>query len=179
MTGTRLGEATGFRWVDIDFQCNQVTTRGQLQRVGGALIYIASTKTSRVRALPLSADLTAMLAELQREQWLQGLYDPDGIALLNPHGRRLDPKYDRDKLNALCERAGFKRVSLHKLRHTAATLALAETGDLHSVQKLLGHAQISLTANTYGHAVDKAQRRVTSAIVRALEGRDSLHRVHS
>lgn len=40
------------------------------------------------------------------------------------------------------------------------TLALAETGDLHAVQKMLGHSQIALTANIYGHAVDASQKRV-------------------
>lgn len=172
MTGARLGEATGVRWQDIDFRLDQVTVRGQLQRVGGNLVYIPSTKTSRVRVLPLSGELVNRLKAIRLEQEELGHADPDGVALLNPHGRRLDPKYVRDKLTALCTKAGVKVVSPHKLRHTAATLALAETGDLHAVQKLLGHAQISLTANTYGHAVDKAQRRVTSAIARALEGDD-------
>jgi integrase len=49
-------------------------------------------------------------------------------------------------------------------RRAAATLALGATGDLHAVQKMLGHAQISLTANLYGHGTAEAQKRVANAL---------------
>ena len=169
-TGTRIGEASGIRWQDIDFKAETVTIRGQLQRIEGQLQYRATTKTNQVRVLPLSSDLAARLRELMGRDMIAYQPDPDGIVFLNPAGRRLDPKYVRTKLMRLCEQAGVQPVSPHKLRHTAATLALSETGDLHAVQKMLGHSQIALTANIYGHAVDASQKRVASAVERVLRG---------
>jgi integrase len=49
-------------------------------------------------------------------------------------------------------------------RHTAATLAHAATGDIHAVQKLLGHSQVSLTSDLYGHSSTEAQKRVSNAL---------------
>lgn len=98
---------------------------------------------------------------------IDGIQAPEGIAFLNVYGRRLDPKYVANRLKALCREAEIPEVSLHKLRHSAATLALAETGDLHAVQKLLGHQQVSLTADLYGHATAETLRPVADAIERA------------
>jgi integrase len=104
------------------------------------------------------------LQELKSRQLVEGISDPDGMVFLNPYGRRLDPKYVRDRLAELCRSAGVPVVSPHKIRHTAATLALGATGDLHAVQKMLGHSQISLTANLYGHGTAEAQRRLANAL---------------
>ena len=68
------------------------------------------------------------------------------------------------RLKTVCAVAGVPPVSPHKLRHTAATLALMTMGDLHAVQKLLGHQQQSLTANLYGHGVLESARRANDGI---------------
>jgi integrase len=95
---------------------------------------------------------------------VEGIQDPDGIVFLNPYNRRLDPKYVRDRLKELCREAKVPIISPHKARHTAATLALGATGELHTVQKMLGHAQVSLTANLYGHGTAEAQKRVANVL---------------
>ena len=90
--------------------------------------------------------------------------DEDGIVFLNPSGRRFHSKYVWSHLRATCVAAGIRAVSPHKLRHTAATLALETTGDLHAVGKMIGHAQIALTADLYGHADAGRLRLVTDAL---------------
>lgn len=167
-TGLRVGEATGIRWQDLDLKGRRVHVRGQLQRLDGKLRYKEATKTKEERAVPISASLAERLKVLQAERLVDAEQDPDGIAFLNAEGRRLDPKYVSGRLKAACLAAGVPPVSPHKLRHTAATLALMETGDLHGVQKLLGHKQVSLTADLYGHATAQALQGVTDAIERVL-----------
>lgn len=167
-TGTRIGEATGVRWQDIDLSAGTVVIRGQLQRQEGRLLYRPSTKTNTVRTLALSTKLVTAMTELREVQRKAGVADPEGIAFLNPQGRRLDPKYVGNHLKKLCRAAEVPEVSPHKLRHTAATLALAATGDLYAVKTMLGHKQIRLTADTYGHAVDQSHRKLASAIEQAL-----------
>jgi len=101
-TGARIGESTGIRWADIDFNSNTVTIRGQLQRIDGKLRYRATTRTNQIRVLPLSLELVKQLPVLQALDHQYGSADPDGIVFLNPDGRRLDPKYMRNKLARLC-----------------------------------------------------------------------------
>ncbi|MCB8933754.1 MAG: tyrosine-type recombinase/integrase [Chthonomonadaceae bacterium] len=60
-TGTRIGEATGVRWVDLDLPARQVHFTGQLQRDGSKLVRRVGTKTNQDRILPIGSDLVAAL----------------------------------------------------------------------------------------------------------------------
>lgn len=160
MTGTRLAEASGLRWQDVDLAKGTARIEGQVLRVGGELKYIAGTKTNQIRDLQLADSLVESLRVLRSRALVENVQDPDGIVFLNPYGRRLDPKYVRDRLRELCIEANVPVISPHKARHTAATLALGATG----VQRMLGHSQISLTANLYGHGTAEAMKRVASAL---------------
>jgi Phage integrase family len=59
---------------------------------------------------------------------------------------------------SLVRRAKLTRVRLHDLRHSYATLSLAAGADLKTISTALGHSTISITANTYIHAVEALQR---------------------
>lgn len=168
LTGTRIGEATGVRWQDLDLQKGFVRIRGQLQRIEGKLTYRPVTKTNQDRAISISPSMVEALNKLKIVQEVNGMTDPEGIVFLNAEGRRLDPKFVSKKLAKVCEAAKVPVVSPHKLRHTAATVALAETGDLHGVMKMLGHQQVSLTADLYGHATAETLRSVTNAIEKSI-----------
>lgn len=153
-TGTRIGEAAGLRWQDVKLGENPTATiAGQLQRFPGeGLQWMPGTKTNQIRTLALTETAATMLKELKARQLLEEISDPDGIVFLNADGNRVDHKFAGARLKSYCRQAGVPEVSPHKLRHTAASLMLAATGDLHAVQKTLGHAQVALTANLYGHA---------------------------
>jgi integrase len=58
----------------------------------------------------------------------------------------------------MVERAGLRRVRLHDLRHTAASLMLAQDVSPRVIMEVLGHSQISITMNTYSH-ISEAQSR--------------------
>jgi integrase len=163
-SGTRLAEASGVRWQDVDLTSGAVRIQGQLLRLDKKLQYIPGTKTNQIRMLQLPDAVIELLKAARAKQMIEGTTDPEGIVFLNPYGRRLDQKYVRDRLTELCTRAEVKIISPHKTRHTAATLAHAATGDIHAVQKLLGHSQLSLTADLYGHSSMEAQKRVSNAL---------------
>ena len=56
------------------------------------------------------------------------------------------------------ERADLPRIRLHDLRHTAASLMLAEGVQARVIMQTLGHSQISITLNTYGHVSQELSR---------------------
>lgn len=163
-SGTRLAEASGVRWQDVDLATGAVRIQGQLLRLDTKLQYVPGTKTNQIRVIQLPDAVVELLKAAKAKQMIEGTTDAEGIVFLNPYGRRLDPKYVRDRLRELCIEAGVKVISPHKTRHTAATLAHAATGDIHAVQKLLGHSQVSLTSDLYGHSSMEAQKRVSNAL---------------
>lgn len=168
VTGARIGEARGIRWQDVDLLNRRVRIAGQLQREGGKLTYRPTTKTHQDRILPIPTWMADEFQALKGSQMVEGIEDPDGIVFLNPEGRRMDDRWYSRQLSAACERAKVPIVSPHKLRHTAATAAMWETGDLHAVQKMLGHQQVALTANLYGHATAESLRPMMEKLGRTI-----------
>ncbi len=68
----------------------------------------------------------------------------------------------------LAERAGVRLVRFHDLRHTTATLMLAQGIDVRTVADILGHADVSTTLRTYVHTTEGSTRRAALAIGEAL-----------
>lgn len=60
--------------------------------------------------------------------------------------------------HALLAEANLPRIRFHDLRHTAATLLLAQGVSPRTIMETLGHSQISLTMDTYSHALPSLQR---------------------
>jgi len=169
----RIGEGTGVRWQDIDFDRREVRICGQLQRVKGKLEYRPTTKTNQDRVIPINGTLYGELLQLRQRHEAMRFDDPDGLAFLNQFGRRMDQKYFLNHLARLCRQAGIKVVSPHELRHTAATIGLMSNGNLHAVKELLGHSQVSLTADLYGHALLESKRGLTNDLEEAFQATPS------
>lgn len=172
-TGLRVGEVTGLAWSDVDFERETLSIRHQLQRINGRL-QLKGLKSERShRTLPLIGTAReAMRAQkgyqvLQRSALGEDFNEHD-LVFVNPEGRPLDPKYVNNRLKEIMVKAKLPPMSFHKLRHTAATLMLAEGIPLNQVRDQLGHSQISLTANIYGHAVPTALRPAAEALERAM-----------
>ena len=77
-------------------------------------------------------------------------------------GSRLGARQIQLRFAALCQKAGMvRRVSIHSLRHTFATRLYEKTGDLHLVQRALGHRQIT-TTEVYARVGDEQLRRAVA-----------------
>jgi len=72
----------------------------------------------------------------------------------------------------LCAAAEVRRLRVHDLRHTCATLLLAQGVPLRVVMELLGHSAIGVTANTFGHVVPTLMHDATEQLHEALAGED-------
>ena len=83
---------------------------------------------------------------------------------VHPQGRNADqPNYATTRFRTLTGRAGLPPVRLHDLRHGAASLAHEAGADLKTVQDLLGHSSIVVTADTYTSVLPDVQRRCADA----------------
>jgi integrase len=195
MTGLRLGEATGLAWDDVDLEAPSLRVRMQLQRVEGKLIRKEAKSRSSRRTLSLATSALAALQDQKAQQmlWKAKLeekreatnkkraarseellpakpFNEMGLVFTMTDGLPLDPKTVHDALARMCAAAEItKPISFHKLRHTAATHMAASGVPLVVLKDVLGHSQISLTANTYSHAVPAALKEATDALERAYQ----------
>ena len=168
-TGMRQGELLGLQWRDIDFARSSVTVRRQLSEGGAGGPELAELKTEKSRrsiALPASA------IESLRRHRERCSAEPMPTALLFTADRG-GPIFKRNLLRRwfypLLERAGLPRVRFHDLRHTHASLLLAEGVHPKVVQERLGHSQVSVTLDVYSHVAPSLQVEA-AAKVEALLG---------
>ncbi len=175
--GMRSGEVLALRWDDIELDHNQPRLRvtGSLQfQTGRGLVRVPPKTAHSRRTLLLSPPHVSALRAVRAEQaklrlMSPGDFNPGNYVFTTVRGTPIDPSNDRKSWLELLDAAGVRRVRRHDARHTAATLLLSAGAGIASVQKVLGHANIATTVDTYGHltAEDGAAftARVTDAIV--------------
>ena len=73
-------------------------------------------------------------------------------------GGPIHPRNDYRSFRALLRKAGLRRVRIHDLRHTTASLLLSQGVSPRVVMEILGHSQISVTMNTYSHVSPELSR---------------------
>ena len=98
-------------------------------------------------------------------------WQDSGLVFTSPIGTPLDPRNLTREFQAMLSAApGVPRVRFHDLRHTAATLLLAQGVDPRTIMETLGHSQISLTLNTYSHVLPTLQHDAANKLDAILNG---------
>lgn len=169
LAGLRRGEMLGLRWKDVDLNGeNPVIHIVQTRVVAGGIEYIKPPKTKAgKRDIPVPKALVQILknAELQyKANKLKGGKDfiDSGYVITKSNGEAYRPDgvsihYERF-MYKVKEEHNIPYKSLHKLRHSYATLLIDGGANPKVVQKNLGHEDISMTLGTYAHAYSERQR---------------------
>lgn len=161
--GLRQGEALALRWEDVDLDAGTLTVRASLQRVGGHLVPVEPKSRTSYRTLPLPTFAIAALREHRRRQRQDRLlagsaWHETGYLFTTTVGTPLDGPTVTHGLQRHLAAAGLPRLRFHDLRHSCASLLLAEGVNPRTVMELLGHSQVSLTLNTYSHVLPALTR---------------------
>lgn len=147
--GLRIGEALALRWDAVDLAARTLAVERTWS--AGAL---GPPKRGGARTVDVSRQLWATLRWLDRERRQQARRTnrlPVPWVFPSRAGRPLDYARVRHAFAEAVRRAGLPgRLTLHSLRHTYASLLLAEGRSPAYVQRQLGHASIALTVDTYG-----------------------------
>jgi len=171
--GLRRGEALGLRWCDVDLVDGRVQVCQTLQRAGGRLVLVPPKTERSRRSIPLpevaTAALSAHRAAMTSEADAQGrTLESDGLVFTTSIGTPLEPRNVNRSFTALLAKAGLRHVRLHDLRHTCATLLLAQGVAPRVVMDTLGHSAIAVTMNTYSHVMPSLQREAAQRMDDAL-----------
>jgi integrase len=165
--GLRQGEALGLRWEDVDLTEGQLHVRVQLQRVDGEF-GLAEVKTRRSKRpidlpAPLIDQLRAYRARQLQERLLMGeRWEDHGLVFTTMWGTPLHRSDVTRRFQRILKRAWLPRKRFHDLRHTCASLLLAQGVPLHEVSELLGHSGIQITKDVYGHLYRDRRREIAS-----------------
>lgn len=135
-TGLRIGELLGLSWTDVDLATGILTV--QRSWVRGEM---STTKSHRVRHVPLTRDLREQFAVARRAQ---------GLVFPTEDGRPRTPSTALLALRRACRRSGIRPAGWHLLRHTFASHLAMKGVSLRIVQQLLGHSTIAMTER-YAH----------------------------
>jgi integrase len=175
-TGMRRGELLALRWEDVDLDKGVLQVRGTLRRTrAGLRIGTPKTAASRRRVVLSPSSVAALRRHLARQveerRAAGGLWQDHGLVFPNTLGRPMEPRcLLSDVYRPLLERAGLPPITFHALRHTAATLLLAEGEHPKVVQELLGHAQVSITLDRYSHMTPRLMSNAAALMDRLLDG---------
>ena len=143
LTGMRRQEALNLKW----------------QHIRKGVIYLAKTKTDEPRWLPMSDELIDHLKAVRRKNELRSEY-----VFCDPYGEKIKKDTFSDAVEKALKRANI-HVSrpVHILRHTFASHFVMNGGDLPSLQKILGHKNISMTMR-YAHLAPDYLKKSIQAI---------------
>lgn len=164
--GLRFGELLELCWKDVDFEARTLTVNRQLQRVNGTLQFqtLKTPRSRRTIALPelAVAALKAHRARQMEERLKMGeLWQDLDLVFCSEIGTPLNESNVRNRsFYPLLEKAGLPRIRFHDLRHTCATLLLAQGVHPKFVQEQLGHARIGVTLDTYTHVMPGMMKEV-------------------
>lgn len=164
-TGLRWGEATALRVQDLDLLRRRILVRSNAVNVGG-LIIPGTPKSHETRSVPIPRFLCEALAKACEGRSREELVFGNGRDYLRqPDSRRGWFKAARGR--AVAADPDFPLVTLHDLRHTAASLSVATGTNVKVIQRMLGHASAAMTLDTYADLFDNDLDVVADALDQA------------
>jgi integrase len=169
--GPRQGELLGLKWEDFALDRGLLQVRRTLSGTKGGEPVFSDPKTAKGRR---SVKLTARAVEalkrhharqLEEREELAGLWHNYGLVFPT----RVGTPMNRHNLVArsfkpLLKRADLPEIRFHDLRHTRATLMLAVGTNPKVVQETLGHANVTITLDTYSHLLPNMQDEVAGKV---------------
>jgi integrase len=163
-TGMRQGEILGLRWKDINIEKGMLYIQQTLSQDGKTFIAGAKTKSS-IRAINLSSSTIKYLRErrinIAKDKLRYGpLYNDNDLIGCTQHGTPLNPANIRRSFNRIIKQADLPKIRFHDLRHTHATLLLAQGVNVKVISERLGHSNIKVTLDTYSHVLPTMQEEV-------------------
>ncbi len=166
-TGMRQGELFGLQWSDIDLARKSIYVQRSAQEVDDEIELVEPKSAAGRRRITLSA---IAVDALKRRRALAKKEEHDSeLVFPTERGYVLrKSNFQRTIWNPIRKAAKVPKARFHDLRHSAATLLLAEGVHPRIVQEMLGHSNVTLTLQTYSHALPTMQAGAAAAFDRVL-----------
>lgn len=184
-TGGRIGEITGLRWEDCDFEAGVIHINHNMvyRKFDGeekAMFHIVTPKTSAgIRIIPMLSEVRKALEDEYERQKITGFNESivdgyTGVIFKNRYGDpmsahnvnraidRICNEYNEEE-TILADKEGrepflIRHFSVHNLRHTFCTRFCENESNIKVIQEIMGHADIETTMNIYAEATEQKKK---------------------
>ena len=174
-TGCRRAEALGLTWSCVNLDKGSILIKRTLNYTKEKGVYIAPTKTKKIRSLSISPRVTSLLRQLKQEQAsspmlisLRNFGIKDFVFTQDGTSDPMHPTSPTHYFRRFSERFGIKDFHPHKLRHPNASISIIHGADIASVSERLGHADKSTTLRMYTHADEESMNRAADIFRNAI-----------
>ena len=163
-TGVRSSELRGLKWSDIDFE-NRIIhiQRNVTYDSNNNKFIVGELKTnSGYRDIPMTGIASEILANIKRniaDKTNMLSFEFADHIFLNSNNKLIPNSNYDSYLEKICNKAGIEKISMHTLRHTFAARCIESGMKPKTVQKLLGHANISMTMDLYVHVTEDEKEK--------------------
>ena len=168
-TGLRIGECLCLQWDNVDFEHSTISVSETLAYAYYEKYESTAKNRQSVRTLKLGEYSMSLLKRHKEKQ--DELKAIVGKAWKHPDfvftteiGEYINYGSINNKLKVLLKENGLPILTVHALRHTNASLMINSGVDIKAVSAQLGHCNISITADTYGHIFDAYKARIAQSV---------------
>ena len=171
-TGLRRGELAGLKWRDIDTSAGVLHVERGVSYTHGSGVVVSTPKTSSsirdVPLMPATVDVVLRyLDDVKKKHPSTIIKDAYLFHMRDDIFRPIDPNAITRRVKRFMRNSGLPDLSPHDLRHSCATLLLAQGADVKSVQQILGHSDASTTLNFYVRSDINQMRAATDKMADA------------
>ena len=169
-TGVRLGELMGLEWQDIDFKNGIISINRSSQYLSDMGVFTKVPKTeSSIREIAIPEFIISLLEEYklwyeEQKSIYNELWNDSNRLFVQADGKPMHPSSISKWFVKYVGTIGLPVINFHGLRHTNASLLVAQNIDIAIISARLGHAQISTTLNFYVHPLLSHNRKAGYAL---------------
>ncbi|PNP94793.1 hypothetical protein BMT55_00105 [Listeria newyorkensis] len=166
MTGARQGEIAGLEWKHIDTKKRTILFEQTIVEQPGIGVTIKKElKNGKDKIVSYPESLKSLIARFKAQKFKDRDMTSDEIVwpehsfiFSNRNGKPKRPDSIGHRWTAFVKRHELDHIRFHDLRHTSATLLIANGVHAKIIQERLGHADIGTTMNVYGHVFREADQ---------------------
>ena len=162
-TGMREGELLALSPADIDLDNKLISINRTYQRIGGKDVFTSPKTRKSKRKIPIPDFLCQELSD-----YIQSRYMLDADERLFP----VTKSYLSHEMIRGCKNTGVKKIRIHDIRHSHASLLINQGCDALMLADRLGHEKVSTTLNTYSHLFPHKQQELVHSL-ESLQATDS------
>ena len=169
-TGVRLGELMGLEWQDVDFKNGIISINRSSQYLSDMGVFTKVPKTeSSIREIAIPEFIVSLLEEYklwyEEQKSIYGeLWTNSDRLFVQADGKPMHPSTISKWFVKYVGQIGLPVINFHGLRHTNASLLVAQNIDIAVISARLGHAQISTTLDLYVHPLRSHSRKAGYAL---------------
>ena len=155
-TGIRVGELLALKVEDINLENRTIRIDESYTRLGREDIISTPKTESSIRTITIHEELADALAE-----YISCLYRPKAKSRLFPEKTK---QFFEHEMERGIEKSGVKRITVHCLRHSHASMLVNMGFNPMEISKRLGHGKVTTTIETYCHAATDSQEKIADAL---------------